>query len=282
MADYTKEEVDQVLRNVKSQMQDSSGAAGSLVSPLSDQKVLYSNAGKISDMTISKSILDGLFNGSGVANIYTSNLCLNYNSNYLIHKWNGNDEHTSSATVSWSVHSSNKYLDFTGAISDFEFNQSLATTDDVTFDEITAGVVGCTSAEISGAIGCGSIGITGNCTVDGTILGGNGATNDLYLGDRTISAATTNLEGGNIIIYGDNYIDISCGTSANGEVRIGNADTIEPVIIKGVVSHSGTMGFYGTTPAVQPSAVADADTGTIVAQFNALLAGLRSNGTIAT
>jgi hypothetical protein len=63
-------------------------------------------------------------------------------------------------------------------------------------------------------------------------------------------------------------VDIATGTTTG--TKIGTATTQK-------------IGFYDTTPVVQPAAVADAtDAATVITQLNALLAKLRTLGIIAT
>jgi hypothetical protein len=85
------------------------------------------------------------------------------------------------------------------------------------------------------------------------------------------------------------YVDQDVQTTASPEFAgLTIADAGNVVLGTTTGTEIGTaatqkLGFYGTTPAVQPTAVADATgTGDVVAQLNALLARARTLGLIAT
>jgi hypothetical protein len=106
-----------------------------------------------------------------------------------------------------------------------------------------------------------------------TVAGGDPVSNravdghDLILrGGNGSGASGTDRNGGDVYIIGGN----SKGSGVNGKIRIGESVT------------SG-IGFFGATPAAQPTAVADATTSVdVITQFNALLARMRALGLIAT
>lgn len=125
--------------------------------------------------------------------------------------------------------------------------------------------------------------------------GGTGASRSMVIGTDNTSSGSLSLQTlgvnrwtvggstGHLVAGADATYDIG----ASGATRPRDLFLSRNVVVGGALDHDGTTaGFYGATPATQPTAVADAAGGVVIdaearTALNALLARLRTLGLIA-
>lgn len=125
-----------------------------------------------------------------------------------------------------------------------------------------------------------SISAAGAATFAGSLTT---SVNMLFTGNAD-SYVAKNSGNGHLLLYNSvasKDVQILVGApGSGGGVKIMNAAGTATYFN---VSRDGGIGFWGTTPALQPTAVADAtDAASVITQLNALLARLRTIGIIAT